>query len=385
MLMLMAAWSAAALAHVAAVDATQFLALQFMLAFASSAAWLAAWIWVMEALAGKWRIIVGLGTFVFWIVGYVGIAVLVKLLPHWRMSWLAMSLPTLVLFPAYYFLIPESPMWLISHGKVEEARTILSAAARSNGMRQLSDKHWKKLLESEEESSRNDTSGGCSLALISAKNVRIRSLILFYLWFTSSLTYFGLSLNSADFVIVDVFISFVSYGIVELPAICLSIVAIVAAGRRLPLLLLLGGASGACVCAALANSKWLSLALAVAGKFCVTCDFYLLHVYTSELYPTPLRHTGLAACSLFARLGGMAAPAVTAMPHLLPLAVFGGCSALAVAAAGFLPETKGARLPQTTEESENFGAGDTAWKRAYLSITAPVPTRQKSVASCATL
>jgi MFS family permease len=82
---------------------------------------------------GKWRTIVGLSTLYFWAMGFVTISGIVYALPNWRWAFLAVSLPTL-LFANYAYLIPESPMWLISQGRVHQAQDILNDAARTNGL-----------------------------------------------------------------------------------------------------------------------------------------------------------------------------------------------------------------------------------------------------------
>lgn len=69
MLSLMLLWSLSSLLHFFAPDFKAFLLLQFVLAFSSNAAWTTTWIWMMEVVSGKWRTIVGLGTFLFWTVG----------------------------------------------------------------------------------------------------------------------------------------------------------------------------------------------------------------------------------------------------------------------------------------------------------------------------
>ena len=88
-------------------------------------------------------------------------------------------------------------------------------------------------------------------------------------------------------------------------------------------------------------------------------------MFTSEIYATSTRNTGVACCSMFARLGGMAAPLVAklgAADPLLPVAVFGAFAWAAALLGTFMPETKGARLPQSVEESEDFGAGQSLWQ-----------------------
>ena len=107
------------------------------------------------------------------------------------------------------------------------------------------------------------------------------------------------------------------------------------------------------------------MVFAVSGKLCITACFHALFIYTSEMFATPNRNTGLSVCSVFARVAGMTAPFVSELKVIdafLPIAVFGGCGIIAAFLATLLPETKGAELPNTIEENENFAKGDTLWK-----------------------
>jgi len=77
--------------------------------------------------------VVGLSTLYFWAAGFVTVSAIVFALPNWRMAFLAMSLPTLA-FINFSKVIPESPMWLISQGRIPEAQQILNEAASRNGL-----------------------------------------------------------------------------------------------------------------------------------------------------------------------------------------------------------------------------------------------------------
>ncbi|NWT47195.1 S226A protein, partial [Uria aalge] len=89
-------------------------------------------------------------------------------------------------------------------------------------------------------------------------------------------------------------------------------------------------------------------ALAVIGKGCLSASFNCVFLYTTELYPTPIRQTGLGFGSTMARVGGIVAPLVKMMDEyypFLPPAVYGVAPVVAAVAAGFLPETLNRPLP----------------------------------------
>lgn len=59
----------------------------------------------------------------------VSLAILVWLLRQWRTLALATTLPFLTLF-FHWWLMPESPRWLLAQGRVKEAEKILVQMAR---------------------------------------------------------------------------------------------------------------------------------------------------------------------------------------------------------------------------------------------------------------
>lgn len=186
--------------------------------------------WTVEILGnGKWRTIVGLSTLYFWAIGFVTIAAIVYALPNWRWAFLAISLPTL-LFANYAYLIPESPMWLISQGQVFEAQSILNEAAKRNGLppvrnlagilktiennndeseereKRFRDKlviSYEEIVPSETQppvatGNTNDETYEAFLSMIRTPRIRECSLVFAFTWFATSFTYYGLSLNSGE-------------------------------------------------------------------------------------------------------------------------------------------------------------------------------------------
>lgn len=54
--------------------------------------------------------------------------------------------------------------------------------------------------------------------------------------------------------------------------------------------------------------SWLTVTLAMIGKFAISASYGTVYVYSAEQFPTVIRNVALGASSTFARVGGILAP-----------------------------------------------------------------------------
>ncbi|GBN08608.1 Solute carrier family 22 member 7 [Araneus ventricosus] len=87
---------------------------------------------LMEVISPKYRSAYGIGVNFGWIFGYLCLPGIAWLFRHWIYMQIAITLPILILLSCLW-LLPESPRWLLAHGKTEEAVKIISRAAKRNG------------------------------------------------------------------------------------------------------------------------------------------------------------------------------------------------------------------------------------------------------------
>ena len=319
--------------------------------------------YLLELVSGKWNTVLGLGVQFFWVAGWLTLALLAYFIRDWRSLTMSTSLMGLVAL-ALHWIMPESPKWLFSVGRVGEAEAIVRDIATANG-RRLSE-NWclkpKEPTKSEDGGEDHETSPSC-LDMLRYPGLRTKLVILLFSWFSCSTTYYGLTLNSGD-LYGDLLVNYVLNGLMEIPAYAIAIVTLLHCGRRVPfgLSLVLGGLSLLAI--GLAHSEdngstTLSQTLAVLGKFFVTISFGIIYVYSSELLPTNLRTTGLGLCSFVCRLGGISAGWIGYVVSELNLhRAVNGFTVYAFLAVGagvlalFLPETRGLPLSDTIEESE---------------------------------
>ena len=67
------------------------------------------------------------------------------------------------------------------------------------------------------------------------------------------------------------------------------------------------------MCCCFAALQWTGVALAMMGKLGIAGAFATLYIFSSEIFPTVVRNSGIGASSLCARVGGILAPYIANM------------------------------------------------------------------------
>ncbi|XP_068597066.1 LOW QUALITY PROTEIN: solute carrier family 22 member 15, partial [Brachionichthys hirsutus] len=240
--------------------------------------------------------------------------------------------------------LPESPRWLYSQGQTEKAEEVLRFMAWRNG--NVTNSLKLRRVRAAKAGSQ-DKKGVGVLQLATHPVLRLRTVVLMYVWYACSLVYYGLTLGSGA-TSGSRYVNIAMSGLVELPAypLCMYFINKQWAGRRKSLATFLCLAGSACLCSMFFPEDTGRLldftSLALLGKLMVSAAFNIVYVYTAELYPTVIRNAGLGVCSMSCRVGGILAPFVPSMRALhasLPFTVF--ClSGLSAGGLGLLlPET----------------------------------------------
>ncbi|XP_077977092.1 organic cation transporter protein-like [Glandiceps talaboti] len=344
--------------------------------------YLAGFVLVTELVGPSKRTICGMVYNVFFGIGYMLLALFAYFIRTWWILQLVLTVPS-ILFVSYWWVIPESPRWLLSAGKDRKALKIIEKFATVNKVvlpEDIFDESWKPSIEDEQRRKEETASGSRFLVfeLFRLPNMRKKTLILVYNWIANTLVYYGLSFNTSNLGGND-FVNCFLAGAVEVPAYLLGIVIMDnrRLGRRWSMFytMVIGGI--ACITASFVppcgKYLWLGITITMISKFSITCSFGMVYVYTAELFPTPARSLGVGLCSMFARIGGIVAPQLLLMSSLwknLPAIVFGVAAIIAGILILPLPETRGKKLPETMEEGERFGkkkklASDSAGNDTY--------------------
>ncbi|KAK1885142.1 Solute carrier family 22 member 13 [Dissostichus eleginoides] len=267
-----------------------------------------------------------------------GIAYLIR---DWRILQLVLFSPLVLVLGIFYWILPESARWLITQGRKEEAIKEIRKAAKVNGRKVPEDLLDKLGVE-------GPSKRGSMLDLFRISYLRKRALIMSYLWFATSLVYYGLSLNVGNFGL-NIYLTQFIFGVVEFPARWGSLGLIQCFGRKRceAIALLFAGAACLGILTIPKDLPLVATVVAVVGKFAATTSFSIVYVYTAELYPTSLRQNGVGLNSMCARVAGILAPLIRLLEvyhWTIPMLIYGIVPITAGGLCLLLPETLNVEL-----------------------------------------
>ncbi|XP_050996239.1 solute carrier family 22 member 13 [Acomys russatus] len=273
---------------------------------------------------------------------------------NWRLLQIIGTTPVFLLV-FYFWVLPESPRWLLSQGRTEEAKQLVQKAALVN-RRPIPPELLNKLV------SEKAGPSGNALDLFKHPHLRKMTLILIAVWFVDSMVYYGLSFQVGDFGL-DIYLTQLIFGVVEVPARLSSILIMEKLGRKWSLLgaLMLAGVMCIIIIFIPGDLPTVVTVLAVVGKFASSAAFTISYVYTAELFPTIIRQTGMGLVSIFSRISGILTPLLMLLEQYhraLPMIIFGSLPIGAGLLCALLPETRGQTLKDTLQDLE---LGSPAW------------------------
>ncbi|XP_078267185.1 organic cation/carnitine transporter 2-like [Rhinoraja longicauda] len=293
-----------------------------------------------------------LGAGCFYAVGYMLLPFIAYFIRGWKMLILTLSLISLLYIPLWWF-IPESPRWLLSKGRVKEAESIIRLMAKKNGITPPT----VLFTDDELEHLQNKQVKHVPVTqLIKSRNIIVITVINLLMWMIIAIGYYGLSLNVPNLHGNDYLNCFL-LGAIEIPANIAAMFLLWKFPRRLSHsgILVLSGGVLLFMNLIPSNLSILSTAMVLIGKLGNTCAYSMVYVYISELYPTPMRNTGVGMSSMASRCGSIISPYIVLLgiyQENLPFIVMGVLMVFSAIVVLFLPETFNIPLPDTIDQMQ---------------------------------
>ncbi|XP_055956051.1 organic cation transporter protein [Patella vulgata] len=292
----------------------------------------------------------------------------------WRTQQLAFCSVSLYIIIEVIFL-DESLRWLVANGKYDIALKNVKKAAKWNKVdvnvvvekfNEMIEKQTLATSEPEKDGQLLLNEGETMpiekiekyslLDILKRKKLALNTVILWYLWCTAALSYFGLYFTSSTLV-GDKYLNYFLNALMEFPSGVLFFLLVDRFGRKRTLAIFFAvcgiGMIIATIIKVTSDSYAASICVTIfsmVGKIGAGGAFGACFFYTPEIFPTNLRNVGLGSTSVAARVGGMLGPFSRVLAQHIswgPAAIFGGCCLLATLLIIFLPETTGKELPQT--------------------------------------
>nr|XP_058939585.1 solute carrier family 22 member 16 isoform X2 [Kogia breviceps] len=277
-------------------DYYSFIVTRFLLAISGSGYLVVVFVYVTEFVGMKSRTWASIHLHSFFAFGTMVVALTGYLVRTWWIYQIVLSTVT-VPFVLCCWMLPETPFWLLSEGKYEEAQKVIDTMAKWNRTR------------------------SCKLSEL-------------------------LSLDHNG-----------SAGAVEIPAYIFVCFGMDHVGRRSILVFsLLSSAvtNGVIMVIPKDYHVWCVVAT-MAGKFSIGAAFGLIYLYTAELYPTIVRSLAVGSGSTVGRVGSIAAPFCIYLSSVwifTPQLLVGTLAFVSGVLTFMLPETLGKPLTTTWEETE---------------------------------
>uniref|UniRef100_A0A3P8ZQ43 Major facilitator superfamily (MFS) profile domain-containing protein n=1 Tax=Esox lucius TaxID=8010 RepID=A0A3P8ZQ43_ESOLU len=287
-------------------------------------------------------------------VGYACLPLFAYFIRGWRMLLVASAIPCVFFIPLWW-VIPESPRWLLSQGRVEEAELVIKNAAKMNRVPAP-----EVIFRADEcteltPRSRGEVQQVCSfLDLFQTADMRNITIVSLILWTATCMIFYGLSLNTAN-MSGDSYLNCFISATTEIVAYVGTWLLINHAQRPTILFssLLFCGIMLLVIRLVPDDQIVLSQVLALLGKLGVSGAYSFLYLFSTELFPTVVRNMGLGVASMAARVGSILSPYVLYIGvynKILPYIIFGIISLFSAGLSLLLPDTRGCKLPENISQ-----------------------------------
>ncbi|TKR87412.1 hypothetical protein L596_011813 [Steinernema carpocapsae] len=265
-----------------------------------------------ELVTGDGRLWSGPVYTLTWVLGYFYVGVVayyVAFASQWKLFYLTVVLPGVITITMYW-LIPESPHWLITHGKVEGIKKYIQKAEKFNNTTIDLGKCQtvgKEVMTASRRKRRKSI-----WRVLKNKTVVVMLLINGFITLVHQMYYFTLTFTSVDLSQNEQLGFFLS-GLVEIPPAIIVLPLMHYFGRRfltVTSLILQGVFIAVCPYATRSELEWVKITFNLLGKFANSIVSVTHPLLISEMMPTTVRTTLFSIINIPQSIGILIAPYV---------------------------------------------------------------------------
>lgn len=303
---------------------------------------------------------------VWWVIGLAILPFLAKWLSNWYLLGMVTTLCNLLLL-LMLPVLPESPRWLLGKGRFTEAAAIIAKMRQVNKAPAIPD--LAELLRKMMPLSEEPTSPTAVLTSFATRPSLLRvGLCMATIWSVNDYFYIAGSMNVENLA-GDMFLNFSLLSLTELPSVFMGQFLIDRYGRRwVHLACMVLTTLAFAVMIPLAGDPSLGTALVVLsvfGKIASNVGWFIMWVQCIEVFPTPLRGTGMNLCVMISTVVTMSGPYVVDLGSVYkpgPFIIFTLFGLVGILTTSLVPETKDVLLPERTEDVDKMVAGFRFWE-----------------------
>lgn len=300
-----------------------------------------------------------------WALGNMVLPLFGYLIPRWKWITVVSVVPMAFVFFTYKIL-PESPRWLITSGRLTEAEKVIRDIAKVNKAEVPKDleQRLKVMISKSKEKSLG------YLTLFKSPVISLRTVCICVAFTSSAFVYYQLMINIGNMG-GNTFMNLFLLAVAEGPGSLVGVYVADKLGRRWTHAAILA-INAICFFVLIWVVQDPSLTplvtvLCMIVKFMISATFTVAYVQAMEVFPTSVRQSGIGFATLISQMISIGGPYVIylgATDLRLPYAVMFLICVAGVVATVLLPETAGRSLPETMEDAEKFGKGDKffSWK-----------------------
>ncbi|GFY79487.1 carcinine transporter [Trichonephila inaurata madagascariensis] len=301
----------------------------------------------------------GLATFA-WTIGMCALPLVAWLTRNWLYLSIATSSASACLL-LYWKVLPESPSWLISQQRYEEAHEVLSKISKTNRkIVHMTDHLMEQIQKLGEQLKSQQTieDKASPLDFLKYPQLRRRFILITICWISGCLPYYGHQVNARNLA-GNEFLNFLYLSAVEVPATLMAWAMTESVGRKWCSITAFSLASFACLLPVVFPPEYAMIGViaALLAKAGSAAAYMTVYIQAPELFPTSLRAVGMGMCSTIGSGSTLLAPYIVYLAKYgsnIPFIFFAAIAFCGTIAALFLPETLDEKLPQSVQDVEQF-------------------------------